>query len=94
MVSLGRPWRPYAWVLYMHTYIGQQVKPAGWTNWNQTDYYKMARYAEYQNYGPGASVSSRVSWSKQLTDTEASNITLKNVLRGWDPVTTINTVIK
>src|ERR1700761_1690623 len=42
-VSLGRPWRPYAWVVYMHTYIGQQVKPDGWSNWNKTESYKTAR---------------------------------------------------
>jgi pectinesterase len=92
-VSLGRPWRPYAWVVYMHTYIGQQVKPEGWSNWNKTDSYKTARYGEYQNYGPGAAIASRVNWSKQLTDNEAAKITLKNVFPGWDPTTiTINTV--
>jgi len=91
-VSLGRPWRPYAWVVYMHTYIGQQVKPEGWSNWNKTDSYKTARYGEYQNYGPGAAKASRVNWSKQLTDNEAAKITLKNVFPGWDPITTINTI--
>jgi len=91
-VSLGRPWRPYAWVVYMHTYIGQQVKPEGWSNWNKTESYKTARYAEYQNYGPGSSGTSRVSWSRQLTDSEASKITLKNIFPGWDPTTiTLNT---
>jgi len=93
MVSLGRPWRSYAWVAYIHCYIGQQIKPEGWSNWNKTDNYKTTRFAEYQNYGPGASTSSRVNWSKQLTTAEASEITLKNVFPGWDPTTKyINTV--
>jgi len=87
-VSLGRPWRPYANVIYMHTYIGQQIKKEGWSNWNNTESYKTARYAEYQNYGPGASVQSRVTWAKQLTDNEAAVITLKNVFPGWDPTKT------
>jgi len=86
-VSLGRPWRPYARVVYMHCYIGQHIKPEGWANWNQTDSYKTARYAEYQNFGAGASAKSRVSWSKQLTDAEATQITIKNVFAGWDPTT-------
>ncbi|MBW4888302.1 pectin esterase [Mucilaginibacter sp. HMF5004] len=84
-VSLGRPWRPYSMVVYMHCNIGQHVKPEGWSNWNQTESYKTARYAEYQNYGPGGSAASRVSWSKQLTSAEANNITLKNIFPGWDP---------
>lgn len=84
-VSLGRPWRPYADVVYMHSYIGQQVKAAGWSNWNKTDSYKTARYAEYQNYGPGAQAAARVSWTRQLTDSEAAAITLQSVFPGWDP---------
>jgi pectinesterase len=86
MVSLGRPWRPYAMVVYMHCYIGQQVKPEGWSNWNQTESYKTTRYSEYQNYGPGASTTGRVTWSKQLTDAEAGNITLKALFGDWDPL--------
>jgi pectinesterase len=86
MVSLGRPWRPYSTVIYMHCYIGQQVKPEGWSNWNQTESYKTARYAEYQNYGPGAKTTGRVPWSKQLSDTEAEQVTIKNVLRDWTPL--------
>jgi pectinesterase len=73
----------------MHCYIGQQVKAEGWSNWNQTDSYKTARYAEYQNYGPGAGIASRVNWSKQLTKAEAEQVTIKNVFPGWDPVSEI-----
>jgi pectinesterase len=86
-VSLGRPWRPYAAVVYIHCYLGQHIKPEGWANWNKTDSYKTARYAEYQNYGPGAVVQGRVNWSKQLTADQESQITLKNVLGDWDPTT-------
>jgi pectinesterase len=85
MVSLGRPWRPYSMVVYMHCYIGQQVKAEGWSNWNKTESYKTARYSEYQNYGPGAATAGRVPWSKQLTPGEAESITIKNVLNGWEP---------
>ncbi len=84
-VCLGRPWRPYSMVIYMHCYIGQQVKPEGWSNWNQTESYKTARYSEYQNYGPGSATKNRVSWSKQLSDADAANITIKNVLGDWMP---------
>ncbi len=88
-VSLGRPWRPYAWVIYMHCYMGQQVKPEGWSNWNKTESFKTARYTEFENYGPGAATAGRVAWSKQLTTAEASQITLKNVFGEWYPKTSL-----
>ena len=84
-VSLGRPWRRYASVAYIHCYIGAHIKPEGWSNWNQTDNYKTTRYSEYENYGPGAQISNRVQWSKQLTDDEVKKYTIENVLRGWQP---------
>jgi len=84
-VSLGRPWRPYAHVVYMHCYIGQHIFPQGWSNWNQTENYKTARYSEYKNYGPGAAIAQRVQWSKQLSDEEAKKYTLKNVFGDWNP---------
>lgn len=84
-VSLGRPWRPYASVVYIHCYLGPQIKPEGWSNWNQTDNYKTARFGEYENYGPGSDKSRRVSWSKQLDDSEIKKFTIENILNGWVP---------
>ena len=84
-VSLGRPWRPFASVTYIHCYIGQHIKPEGWSNWNSTDNYKTTRYAEYDNYGPGAQISGRVSWAHKLKDEEEKNITIQNVFKGWVP---------
>ena len=83
--SLGRPWRAYASVTYLHCYIGRHIRPEGWSNWHDTDRYKTARYSEYEDYGPGADVSDRVSWSHQLTDQQAEQYTIKNVLKGWTP---------
>jgi pectinesterase len=82
--SLGRPWRPFAAVAYIHCYIGGHIKPEGWSNWNDTGNYKTARYSEYKNYGPSAETERRVNWIKQLTDQEVLQYTVKQVLRGWD----------
>jgi pectinesterase len=84
-VSLGRPWRPYASVVYIHCYLGQHIKPEGFSNWNQTDNYKTTRYAEYKNYGPSSDTSARVNWSRQLRDEEAKKYTVKNIFGNWDP---------
>ncbi|MEI9956525.1 MAG: pectinesterase family protein [Ferruginibacter sp.] len=83
--SLGRPWRPYAAVVYLHCFIGQHIKPEGWSNWNNTESYKTARYAEYKNFGASVDATKRVPWSKQLTDEEAKAYTLKNVFGDWNP---------
>ena len=78
-VSLGRPWRPYAAVIYMHCFIGEHIKAEGWSNWNNTDNYKTTRYAEYKNYGASADPLKRVNWARQFTDKEAAEITLQKI---------------
>lgn len=80
-VSLGRPWRPTAAVVYIRCFIGEHIKPEGWSNWNNTDNYKTTRYAEYKNYGPSADPAKRVNWSKQLTDEEAKKYNVHEFLR-------------
>jgi pectinesterase len=82
-VSLGRPWRPYASVTYIHCFIGEHIKPEGWSNWNNTDNYKTTRYAEYKNYGPSADPLKRVNWSRQLTDEEAAALNIQTFFGDW-----------
>lgn len=85
-VSLGRPWQPYAAVVYMHCFIGEHIKPEGWNNWNNTENHKTARYTEYKNYGPSADPARRVTWSRQLTEEEIKSYTIKNIFANWNPV--------
>ena len=70
-VYLGRPWRPYASTVFMECELGGHIRPEGWNNWRNPENEKTARYAEYGNTGPGADVSARVEWSRQLTREEA-----------------------
>jgi pectin methylesterase-like acyl-CoA thioesterase/acetyl esterase/lipase len=86
-VSLGRPWRPYAAVVYLNCYIGSHIKPEGWSNWNNTENYKTSRYAEYKSYGPSSDPAKRVSWSRQLTDEEVKTYDKKKYLESWVSVT-------
>ena len=83
--SLGRPWQPYASVAYIHCFIGGHIRGEGWSAWNKLDTYGLSRYGEFENYGPGAAVSSRVSWSHQMTADEVEHITLKNIFNDWYP---------
>ncbi|MGC9151619.1 MAG: pectinesterase family protein [Microbacter sp.] len=87
-VYLGRPWRPFAAVIFMHCYLPAQICPAGWDNWHQTDYNKTARFAEYANTGQGSSLNERVVWSRSLTKSQATGVTIKHVFAGnkdWIP---------
>ncbi len=73
-VYLGRPWRPYAYTLFMNCTLGSHIVPAGWENWRNPDNEKTARYAEYNNSGDGADTKQRVAWSRQLTKKEVEKI--------------------
>ncbi len=84
-VSLGRPWGPFANVVYMNCFIGAHIKVQGWSNWNNTDRFKTARFAEYNNYGPSSPSQHRLPWIKQLSEEEANAFSIKNVLGNWDP---------
>ena len=85
---LGRPWRPYAKVVYINCDLGSHIVAAGWNNWNNPENEQTAFYAEYNSKGPGANPAGRVKWSKQLTKKEVSEYTLKNIFAGntaWVP---------
>jgi pectinesterase len=82
--DLGRPWRPYASVTFLNCDIGAHIKPTGWNNWGNITNETTARYAEYNNDGPGANPEKRVKWAKQLTDEEAKEFILDNILGGTD----------
>jgi pectinesterase len=70
-VFLGRPWRPYARVVYIDCWLGPHIRPEGWDYWRNPENEKTAWFAEYHSTRPGANPGARVRWSKQLTAREA-----------------------
>ncbi|MXV14080.1 pectinesterase family protein [Hufsiella ginkgonis] len=82
---LGRPWRPFAKVVFIRCNLASVVKDLGWHNWLKPGNEKTAYYAEYKNTGPGFQPDKRVAWSHQLTDDEAKAYTKTQILKGWDP---------
>jgi pectinesterase len=89
-VSLGRSWRPYATVIFLHTQIDAPVVPAGWTEWMRFGKSTLptAYYAEYDSTGPGANPQAREPSSHQLTAAEAEKWAPRRVLAGkdnWNP---------
>jgi polygalacturonase len=90
-VYLGRPWRPYATVVYLNTWMGDQILPAGWREWHpgETDYLPTASYAEYNSSGPGADPALRDPHTRQLTQEQAEKFAPAEFLRGndgWNPI--------
>jgi len=81
----GRAWRPYATVIFMRTRIDAPLQPAGWREWTPgtTDTFKTATYREYASTGQGASISTREPSSRQLTNAEAKQWSLKKFRTGW-----------
>jgi polygalacturonase len=89
-VWLGRPWRPYATVIFLNTEMGDFIEPAGWREWHpgETRYLDTVFYAEYNSTGPGAHSSERDPHTRHLTAEEASQYQTKRYLAGadaWDP---------
>jgi len=83
--GLGRPWRPYARVIYINTVLCADVLPEGWNNWKGgAGNEKTAYYAEFNSSGPGANPAGRVPWSHQLTAAEAQQYLPKAFLAGAD----------
>lgn len=83
---LGRPWRPYAYTLFMNCELGGHILPIGWHNWGNKNNEQTSRYLEYNNTGAGAAqkdkkgnATERATWSRQLTKAEAAEITLQEV---------------
>lgn len=88
-VYLGRPWRPYAYTLFIECELGKHIVLAGWHNWGKQSNEETARYMEYKNTGEGANASERVAWSKQLTKKEAEAVTVDAIFgtqSNWNPI--------
>lgn len=89
-VWLGRPWRPYATVIFLNTEMGAFIEPEGWREWHtgETRYMETVFYAEYNSTGPGAHPGEREPHTRRLTAAEAAAYETKRYLAGadgWDP---------
>lgn len=90
-VWLGRPWRPYASVVFLDTEMGEHIAPAGWREWHpgETNYLPTVHYAEFHSSGPGWRPQDRDPHTKLLNAAEAARFDTKAFLAGsdgWDPL--------
>lgn len=86
-VYLGRPWGDYASVTYLNCWMDGHIRPEGWYDWDQPARRETCRYSEYNSFGPGGDMTYRVDWPGVhiLTDEEALEFNMPNVLGSWTP---------
>jgi polygalacturonase len=90
-VYLGRPWRPYASVVYLNTEMGSYIDPTGWREWHPGETHSLDTtfYAEYNSTGPGAIHDQRDPHTHFLTAEQAKQYDPAVFLRGtddWNPL--------
>ena len=59
---LGRPWQQYSRTIVMQSYLDSLIDPTGWSIWSGDFALDTLYYAEFDNKGPGATISNRVTW--------------------------------
>lgn len=88
-VYLGRPWRPYAFTMFVDCDIDGHVTPAGWDNWRNPENEKTARYGEYGSTGVGAAAEGRVGWAMKPDADAARRYTdpayIYKMTDNWNP---------
>lgn len=77
---LGRPWRNFARVAILRSWLGPQIHPAGFHNWGKTEAEDRVCFCEYQNEGPGAIRSQRAAFVKELSAEEAAEYAREKVV--------------
>ena len=80
-VYLGRPWRQFAKTAFVNCELGSHIRPEGWHNWNDKDKEQTVFYAEGGNIGPGAGISKRVPWARQLSQQVIDVYTAEEILK-------------
>jgi pectinesterase len=83
-VYLGRPWGPYAAAAFLNVAMGAHIATAGWTTMSGNDL-SQTRFWEYKSTGAGANTTDGTRSPRQLTEAQAANYTVKNVLNPWVP---------
>ena len=98
--TLGRPWKEYSGVYYIHCKMDKHISDAGWSAWSP-EATNTACFGEFENYdmhGNLLDVSNRVDWSFQLDENDLHMFTPEfafdraNQNVAYDPIALCQTV--
>ncbi|KZV38998.1 pectinesterase [Dorcoceras hygrometricum] len=81
---LGRPWKEYSRTIIMESFLDDLIQPEGWLPWNEDFALKTLFYTEFNNRGPGADKSHRVTWTgvKELPAERIRRFTASKFIEG------------
>ncbi|XP_002517239.3 probable pectinesterase/pectinesterase inhibitor 51 isoform X1 [Ricinus communis] len=84
---LGRPWKEYSRVVFIHCNFEAIITPEGWMPWTGDFALKTLYYGEFENSGPGSNLSGRVKWSSQIPAEHVYTYSVQNFIQGdeWIP---------
>ncbi|XP_050205411.1 probable pectinesterase/pectinesterase inhibitor 51 [Mercurialis annua] len=85
---LGRPWKEYSRVVFIHCNFGAIIAPEGWMPWKDDFALKTLYYGEFENSGPGSSVSQRVPWSSRIPAEHVNTYSVQNFIQGDEWIST------
>jgi pectin methylesterase-like acyl-CoA thioesterase len=83
-VYLGRPWGPYGAVAFLNVSMDAHINVDGWTTMSGNDLTNV-RFYEYKSTGAGANPTNATRANRQLSDSDAAQYTVANVLKPWVP---------
>lgn len=88
---LGRPWKEYSRTVYMQCHIDDLIDAKGWLPWLGTFAIDTCSYSEFDNRGPGAAMTDRVTWKgiKKISQQDAVGFTAAKFIDAdlWIPAT-------
>ncbi|XP_073292506.1 pectinesterase-like [Primulina huaijiensis] len=81
---LARPWKEYSRTIIMESFLDDLIQPEGWLPWNGDYALKTLFYTEFNNRGPGADKSHRVTWPgvKELPANRIRRFTASKFIEG------------
>ncbi|WP_222852153.1 pectinesterase family protein [Olivibacter sp. SDN3] len=82
-MALGRPWRPYAKVVYINSVMEQHIIAEGRNNWNKKENESTAFLRNMRVKDLAAMVDSRLPWIVQLDTQRLALYTKGIILEGW-----------
>lgn len=93
---LGRPWKDYSTTVFMQSFMGSLIDPKGWLPWVGDSAPSTIYYAEFGNYGPGASTNLRVKWKglRFISSKEAARFTVQSFLQGGQWISALQVPFK